>query len=199
MVDFVRNFAWFTEMRGPVLELGSYIESNQDHLDMRRAFPPGKYVGADVLDGDGVDRKIDLLDINAVRALHAEVDPNVVLCLYVLEHVWDIRGATASLGALWKKKPESWMFVATHQNQPFHGTEKYGDYWRVTADGLHRLMEESGVPDCKIFVVDNVSNPPDVLAIRQPLSMAWPGEAMSKTVRAVSLTQYASTRWEQVK
>src|SRR3990167_3326309 len=194
MVDFVRNFVWFTEIRGPVLEFGAYIEANQDHLDMRRALPPGEYVGADILDGDGVDRKVDLLDAAAVRKLCDEVRPNVVVCLYVLEHVWDIRGAAASIGALWKRNPETWLFVATHQNQPFHGTEKYGDFWRVTADGLHRLMAESGAPDCKIFVVDNVSNPQDILAIRQPLSLAWHGEAMSKTVRAVSLSQHAPMR-----
>lgn len=178
--------------------MGSFIEAEQDHLDLRRAFRPGSpYVGVDLLDGRGVDRKADLLDQEAMAALVEELRPRVVLCLYVLEHVWEIGRAAAALGAMWKQNPESWIFVATHQNQPFHGTDHYGDFWRLTAPGLRRLMDESGIPDAKIFVLQNTSNPADIVAIRQPLSMSWAGEAMTKTVQRLEVASTSPTHWEQ--
>lgn len=197
MLDFIRTFAWYADIRGPVLEIGSFIEAAQEHLDMRRAFPPGKYLGVDVLPGPGVDRQVDLFNSKELEVAVEEVGPRVVLCLYVIEHVWEIQKAAAVLGDLWRKNPESWLFVATHQNQPFHGTDHYGDFWRITALGFQRLMIESGTPDIKVFVLGDTSNPGDVLAIRQPLSVPWPGEAMSKAVSAVSVSECAPTHWEQ--
>lgn len=198
MIDFVRNFVWYADIDGPVMEIGSYIEVNQDHLDLRKAFRAGTpYLGVDVLDGPGVDRKADLLDSEQMSALVREFSPRTVLCFYVIEHVWKIREATAALAAIWNMNPESWLWVATHQNQPYHGTEKYGDYWRLTASGLGRLMDESGVPDAKIFALGDTTNPGDIIAIRQPLSKAWPGEAMTKTVQAVAMSDHRPTHWEQ--
>lgn len=198
MVDFIRTFAWYADIEGPVLEIGSYIEVNQDHLDLRRAFRAGtKYLGVDVLDGPGVDQRANLLDEAEMLCLVKETSPKVILCLYVIEHVWEIVKASQVLAALWKANQESWIFVATHQNQPFHGTDKYGDFWRLTASGLARLMDEVGVPGSKVFVLGDTSNPEDVVAIRQPFSMAWPGEAMTKTVQAVAKSDFQPTTWGQ--
>lgn len=196
MLDFVRTFVWYAEIRGPVLDVGSYVEANQEYLDFRRAFPVGtSYLGVDVLAGPGVDRKMDLLCADDVGAVLSDFCPRVVLCLYVVEHVWDIFAAARALASMWQKSLDSWLFVATHQNQPYHGTDKYPDYWRLTASGLGRLMDEAGVPDSKVFVTPNTSNPEDVIAIRQLLSQSWPDEAMSKTVVSVEAT--TSVHWEQ--
>ena len=198
MIDFIRNFVWFANVKGPVLEIGSYIEINQGHLDLRRVFSADtKYLGIDVLEGPGVDRKVDMFDAEEMSKIMCELTPKTVMCLYVIEHVWKINEAAAILGNMWKKDPESWLFVATHQNQPYHGTDHYGDFWRLTAPGLGRLMDESGVPDAKVFVLNDTSNPCDVFAIRQPLSMSWPGEAMTKTVQAVAISNYHPMHWEQ--
>lgn len=192
MIEFIRTMAHHAGISGPVLEIGSYIEVNQDHLNFRTAFPEGTpYVGVDVLEGPGVDRQVDLLNEEAMSRLVDEVQPKVVLCLYVLEHVWDIVTAARILGNLWRRNPESWLWIATHQNQPYHGTAKYGDYWRLTASGLKRLMEESGVDEPKVFTLANTNNPEDILAVRQPRSQPWPGEAMTTTSRSVSV------RWDQ--
>lgn len=187
MIGFVRDFVWHGRIDGPVLEIGSYIEANQEHLDMRRAFGAGtKYVGVDVLDGPGVDRKASVLDAGAMAAICDEVAPRVILCLYVLEHVWEIVQAAKVVCDLWKRCPEAWLWVATHQNQPYHGTDKYGDYWRMTASGLGRLMDECGIPDPKIFVLADTSNPSDVLAVRQPLALPWPDDVVGQVLTATS-------------
>lgn len=194
--DFVRTMNWYTETSGPVLEIGSYIEANQEYLDMRLAFPPGpRYVGVDLIEGSGVDQVADLLDQDRMLALVDDIQPRAVLCLYVLEHLWNIREAAKVLGSMWQRNPESWLWISTHQNQPYHGTGKYPDYWRITAEGMKRLMEESGVDDPKVFVLESTTNPEDVVAVRQPKSMAWPGEAMTKTVN--HLIRESKVKWEQ--
>lgn len=192
MIDFVRAIAWSQDVRGSVLEIGSYIEANQEHLNLRQAFPRGtSYLGVDLLEGPGVDRRVDLLNRDQMGELLAGFTPSIVLCLYVVEHMWDIRGAFEALGALWRRCPESWLFVATHQNQPFHGTDKYPDYWRLTAPGMLRAMEEAGLSGTRIFVHPDRSNPEDVVAVRQPASIGWAEEALGLAVQSMI------ARWER--
>ena len=191
MLDFVRTVAWYNNMQGPILEVGSYIEANQEHLDLRRAFPRGTpYLGTDVLTGPGVDRTMDLLDLGQVSAVVSEFKPKVILCLYVLEHVWEIQKAANSLASIWQRDPESWLFVSTHQNQPYHATGQYHDFWRITASGMKRLFDEAGLYGASVFVHPDSSNPSDVMVIRQPASMPWPTKEFEKSMFA------ATSHWE---
>ena len=183
MIDFIHSFAWFAEINGPVLEIGSYIEAGQDHLNLRRAFPrETQYLGVDRIEGAGVDRKVDMLDQSQVDALLDSYAPRVTLCLYVMEHVWDIKEAAQVLTKMWQRYPESWLFVSTHQQQAFHGTEKYPDYWRITAPGMKRLFADmSGV---HVIVSPDTNNPTDVMAVRQPASLPWPEESVKRALKA---------------
>lgn len=192
MLDLVQCASWYAAIDGPVLEVGSRVEVNQEHLDLRRAFPRGTpYLGVDVIDGPGVDRVVDLLAQAQVDALLADFTPRVTLCLYVLEHVWDVQGAARALAKIWLHCPDSWLLVSTHQRQSYHGTDKYPDYWRLTATGMRRLMEEAGVDGVHVLVSPDSSDPEDVLAIRQPATLPWPEDALKMILRA------ARTRWEQ--
>lgn len=212
---FVRWVVYYASLRGPVLEVGSYIEAQQDHLNLRKTFPDGTaYVGVDVIPivkstvpspddptqqveienkPPGVDRYGDLMDESQLLSVADEVRPQIILCLYVLEHVWEIRKAAATLGALWRRHPESWIWVATHQSHPLHGTEKYPDYWRVTVPGMRRLMDEAGIPDTHIFSHEDVTNPEDIIAIRQPSSMEWSEDIFANAIRDTSHPPQA--RW----
>ena len=193
-LDLIRNASWHLRMEGPVLEIGSYIEDNQEGLDLRQAVPRSTlYGGADVIAGPGVDVTMDLTSEASVRAAVDQMaPPRVILCLYVLEHVWDIRAATQQLAKLWRSAPEAWLWAATHQMQPYHGTAKYPDYWRVTHTALARLFAEAGIEGGHILVNPDSSNPEDVMFVRQPASQPWPEEAMRK-VLALS-----RGHWEQV-
>lgn len=201
MLEFVRDMHWYNGAdEGPVLEIGSYIEANQEHLDLRRAFRRGApYLGIDVNEGPGVDRVASLLDAGQMSAVLDSFAPKVILCLYVIEHVWDVRAAAGALAAAWKRYPESWLWVATHQNQPFHGTEKYGDFWRLTAPGLCRLMEEAGVPDGRGFVLSDPStgrsNPSDVVVVRQPASLPW--DEGAERLACAAAQACGPARWER--
>src|SRR3990167_10016975 len=102
MFDFIRNVVWHVNIPGPVLEIGSYVEAGQDHINMRMCFPPGtSYMGMDTLSGTGVDRQADLLNEAEMKALQIEFKPNVVLCLYVIEHIWKIKEAAKALAGFW--------------------------------------------------------------------------------------------------
>lgn len=192
MLDFLRTFGWHVDMGGPVLEIGSYIEENQEHLDLRQVFPRGTvYVGVDILKGHGVDKQLDLFDQTRLNALVDDLKPKTVLCLYVLEHVWEIRRAMEIFGGLWKRNPESWLWVSTHQTQPYHGTKNYADYWRITGQGMQKLFE-SEVVGGHVLLHPDMSNPTDVVAVRPPASMGWPTKAFEKTLKLVS------TCWEQL-
>lgn len=187
MLDFMRSLVWYADICGPVLEIGSYVEANQDHLDMRRAFPRGTpYLGIDTHEGPGVDRVADLMNSTQIDHLLAEHRPKVVLCLYVIEHVWVIHQAVKALADIWHRDRESWMFVGTHQNQPYHATEKYPDFWRITASGMKRIFDEANLPGANVIVFPDSSNPTDVLMVQQPGSMAWPEETFDKVRRATS-------------
>lgn len=178
MLELVRHFCG--DKGGPVLEIGSYIEAQQDHMNVRGMFPSGTpYLGVDANPGPGVDRVADLLDIDAMRQVCREVRPRIVLCLYVLEHVWDIHKAAQSLATVWQEQP-CWLLAATHQRQPFHGTPKYADYWRLTLHGLERLMTEAGVPAVKVFGHGSTSDPDDIIAVRQPFNEGWPGWSLNQ-------------------
>lgn len=181
MVELVRDFVGAEG--GTILEIGSFIEANQGHMDLRLLFRNRlAYVGVDVNPGPGVDRITNVLMPEQLEDLLNSIESlRVTLCLYVLEHVWEIQHACDVLGAIWRRHPESWLLVATHQNQPFHGTPKYGDYWRLTLDGLKKLMETAGVPDMKFFG-HGEGNPDDVLAIRQPLSGVWPAHVAARQI-----------------
>lgn len=209
---FVRNTIYFASAQGPVLDIGSYIEDKQEHLDFRLGFVnPVRYVGVDVIPPSGtvdeqgekkqvmprgVDRNGNVLDREDLLAIAKEIDPKIILCLYVLEHVWEIGKAAENLSALWNAHPQAWMFVSTHQNQPFHGTINYPDYWRITASGLRKLFADAGTPDPHVFVSQDTSNPEDVVVVRQPISMDWKdAEAIFKNV--INATMFPPRpRWE---
>ena len=193
MLDLVRAIAWHCDIRGPVLDIGSYIESGQEHLDLRRAFPrSATYVGVDIIEGPGVDRHASLLDASQMDAVVTDVTPAITVCLYVMEHVWDMHSSATALARIWQKNPNTWLMVSTHQRQPYHGTPNYPDYWRITAQGMQRLFDDTGIEGTHVIVHPNTSDPTDVLAIRQPANMAWPVEAFVMVVRSVS------EHWEQI-
>jgi hypothetical protein len=190
-INFLRSAVWQLSITGPVLEIGSYIEANQDHLNLRQAFlKETPYVGVDLLRGEGVDVIGDLTNWDQIDAIAHDVNPKVILCPYVLEHSWDIGLAAKNLGRLWNKY-DSWLWIVTHQSQPYHGTDKYGDFWRVTTQGLRRLMDVSNISGATIWTTGG-PNPEDVLAIRQPGGMVWPGEDF------IGISSRSQTTWEQV-
>lgn len=194
MLNLVRHLARAGKFKnGPVLEIGSYIEKQQDHLNMRSVFDAdAQFVGTDVNPGPGVDKVMDLLNRKQIDELLGEISPRAILCLYTLEHAWEIHEATANLAYIWQKNPNAWLIVSTHQNQPFHGTENYGDFWRLTLDGLHRLMTRSGIPAVHLMSYPVGTNPEDVVAIRPPMAMgkAKYVEILEEAMRPLSAEWY---------
>lgn len=189
MVDLVTLLAK-DHLQGPVLEIGSFLEEDQHDLDLRVAFPGQQFVGTDVSAGHGVDVVADLLDVERMTSVAEVIRPRTILCLYVLEHVWQIQQAAATLGILAQAHPEASIIVATHQNQPYHGHPPYEDYWRVTYAGMRRLMAVSGMHRGEVMVCSDTSNPEDVLYIQGPVSAPIDKQVL------VDIGAKVSKKWE---
>jgi SAM-dependent methyltransferase len=68
-------------------------------------------------------------------AFDAEFD--LVICLYVLEHVYDVQAAIAGMHA--SVRPGGRVIVAVPHVYPYH--DEPIDFWRFTSYGLTRLFE----------------------------------------------------------
>src|SRR4029077_4629847 len=71
------------DLRGPILEVGSYLVPGQEEIaDLRALFPGRSYVGIDVRPGPGVDK---LADVAALPFADASFGPAIVMNSF--EHV----------------------------------------------------------------------------------------------------------------
>ena len=62
--DFVSIVAGSFEIKEPIYEFGSLQVSSDASADLRPLFPGLQYVGADIRGGVGVDRILDVHDID---------------------------------------------------------------------------------------------------------------------------------------
>ena len=116
----------------PVYEFGSFQVLDQgSYGDLRPLFPGKQYVGCDMRPGPGVDRVLDLHDIE----LPADT-AGTVLCFDTLEHVEyphraleEIHGITRSGGM---------VVIVSLMCFPIH--EHPSDYWRYTPEGFKSLL-----------------------------------------------------------
>jgi SAM-dependent methyltransferase len=119
---------------GPILEIGSYQVSGQEHLaDLRPLFPGRPYVGLDRRPGLGVDL---VADVEALPLADGSV--GTVLALGTFEHVgrfW--RGFEEVRRVL---RPDGAVLVASPFY--FHIHAHPDDYWRFSPQALELLLED---------------------------------------------------------
>jgi len=128
----VRTMKAVFDPPGPVLEIGSRQVQQTDFGDLRAVFPGAEYVGCDVASGPGVDR------IEHIEAMSfPDGWAGTVLCLNVLEHVWDFRKGVEEI--LRVTAPGGAALVVTVFE--FHVHDYPDDYWRFTPQALERLFE----------------------------------------------------------
>jgi SAM-dependent methyltransferase len=83
---------------------------------------------------------VDVTDM----AFDAEFD--LVVCMYVLEHVYDVQAAVANMHAA--VRPGGRVIVAVPHLYPYH--DEPIDFWRFTAYGLARLFEQFSEVELKV-------------------------------------------------
>jgi SAM-dependent methyltransferase len=138
-----RNLEAFAEgvVGKRILEIGSGRQDlGTDAFSCRDLFDPSNaFVQSDVVPEYGHE----LVD---VRAIGREEAFDVILCLYVLEHVFELESAVRSMyRAL---APRGTLVLAVPHLYPYH--DEPGDYWRFTEYALRRMLEPFESTDIKV-------------------------------------------------
>jgi SAM-dependent methyltransferase len=131
--DFVSIVANTIPIKEPIYEFGSLQVAGQESFaDLRPLFPGLEYVGADMREGIGVDKVLDLHDI----ALPSE-SVGTVLCLDTLEHVEYPHKALEEIQRI--LKPDGMVVISSVMCFPIHDYPY--DYWRFTPEAFRSILK----------------------------------------------------------
>jgi len=131
--DFVSLTASVLAMEQPIYEFGSLRVPGQEGLaDLRPLFPGKEYIGADMREGPGVDKVLNLHDID----LPSE-SVSTVLCLDTLEHVEYPHRALEEIHRI--LKPNGIAVISSVMFFPIH--DHPYDYWRFTPEAFKSILK----------------------------------------------------------
>jgi len=131
--DFVAMCAVLLPYEEPVYEFGSYQVQGQELFgDLRPYFPGKSYVGCDMRMGPGVDRILDLQQIDL-----PDESVGLVLSLDTLDHVEDPRLALKEIHRI--LKPNGIVVISSFLNFPIYDSQT--DYWRFTPAAFASMMK----------------------------------------------------------
>jgi SAM-dependent methyltransferase len=130
--DYIRLLAETLPAAEPVYEFGALqVEGQEGFADLRPFFPGKTYVGCDMRPGPGVDRVLNLHDID----LPADT-AGTMICCDTLEHVeYPHRAVEEMFRVL---RPGG--FLAITSTMDFHIHDHPHDYWRFTPDAFRSLL-----------------------------------------------------------
>jgi SAM-dependent methyltransferase len=132
--EFVRICAENLPVSGPVFEFGALqVHADEVLEDLRPLFARLDYVGCDMRPGPGVDRVLNLHDIDV-----ADNSVGCVVCMDTLEHVEYPRRAVAEIRRI--LVPGGLVILSSVMNFPIHGYPN--DYWRFTPAGFASLLQD---------------------------------------------------------
>lgn len=138
-----------------VIEVGSKQYGDPSGwYDLRSLFPGKKYVGCDMSEGPGVDRIEDL-----TKMTFRDGEVGTLLCLHILEHVWDVFAAAREIRRV--VKPGGAAIVVCPFHLHLHRYPK--DYWRFTDDTMRMLFD--GFPHVVVGRHGYDTMPRDVFAV----------------------------------
>jgi SAM-dependent methyltransferase len=131
--DFVSIVKATLPIRGPIYEFGALQVPGQECFgDLRPYFPQQEYVGVDMRDGPGVDKLLNLHDID----LPSE-SVGTILCFDTLEHVEYPHRALEQIYRI--LKPDGIAVVSSVMDFPIHDYPY--DYWRFTPEAFKSIMK----------------------------------------------------------
>jgi SAM-dependent methyltransferase len=131
--DLVSIAAATLPIRGPIYEFGSLqVPGQEGFADLRPYFPDQEYVGADMRAGPGVDKVLNLHDIDL-----PEESVSTVLCFDTLEHVEYPHRALEQIHRI--LKPDGIAVISSVMNFPIHDYPY--DYWRFTPGAFKSILK----------------------------------------------------------
>lgn len=63
---------------------------------------------------------------------------DVIVCVQTIEHISNIWDLPAELKRI--LKPDGYAIIDCPWNYPYHGEPEFGDYWRISKDGMKSLF-----------------------------------------------------------
>ncbi|MHC4619004.1 MAG: methyltransferase domain-containing protein [Planctomycetota bacterium] len=131
--EFVGICAETLPLAEPIYEFGALqVPGQEGFADLRPFFPGKEYVGCDMQEGPGVDRVLNLHDID----LPSE-SAGTVLLMDTLEHVEFARRAVKEVHRI--LKPGGILVASSVMKFPIHSFPY--DYWRFTPEGFRSLFK----------------------------------------------------------
>ena len=120
------------DFRGSVLEIGSGRQDlGAEAYSLRHLFDPSvEFVQSDVNPTFGHE-------VVDVTSMDLEDRFDLIICLYVLEHVYDVSAAAENLHRA--LRPGGRLLLAVPHLYPYH--DEPIDFWRFTEHSLRRLLE----------------------------------------------------------
>jgi SAM-dependent methyltransferase len=126
-------FAQTIPVEEPIYEFGSLQVAGQEEIaDLRPYFPGRGYVGSDMREGPGVDRVLDLHDLDVETG-----SVGAAIMIDTLEHVEDPRRALAEVHRVLGARGV--VLMTSVMRFPIH--EHPHDYWRFTPEAFRSLLK----------------------------------------------------------
>ena len=131
---FIRNVSEMPNLPVPVYEFGSRrMVGQEESANIRHMFTDANYVGADYIDGLGVDV---VLDIRSIDLPDSSI--GTFICTEVLEHVDRPFEAMKEISRVLKE--DGLLVLTAPMNLEIHGSPY--DYWRFTPQGFQALLKD---------------------------------------------------------
>lgn len=130
---YVQLVADTIEINEPIFEFGSLqVHEDSELEDLRPLFRGKTYVGCDMRPGPGVDRVLNLHQLDLPNGTIG-----TAICMDTMEHVEYPRQAISELYRI--LKPGGALILSSVMNFPIHGYPN--DYWRFTPEGFRSLLK----------------------------------------------------------
>lgn len=158
-LDFVKQVIAPKDVKGKaVLEVGAR-NVNGSARSFVEAMRPRRYVGTDIVAGNGVDQ---LCSATALVDVFGEISFDVLISTEAMEHIEDWRAAIHNFKAV--LKPGGLLILTTRSwGFPYH--EYPGDFWRYEIADMQALFA-----DCEIVTLESDPSEPGVfLKARKPV------------------------------
>jgi SAM-dependent methyltransferase len=130
---FVQIVAETLPVEAPIYEFGALqVPGQEGFADLRPLFPGKEYVGCDMLEGPGVDRVLNLYDMDL-----PDETAGTVICADTLEHTEYPHKAMQEAHRVLKRG--GFVAISSVMDYPIHSSPY--DYWRFTPEGFKSILQ----------------------------------------------------------
>lgn len=131
--QFVKIITETLPINEPIFEFGSFqVPGQEGFADLRPFFPNKEYIGCDIRRGPGVDR---ILDLHQIELPSESI--GTIFIIDTLEHVEFLRKALKEVHRV--LKPNGLLVISSVMKFPIHDYPH--DYWRFTPEGFNSLLK----------------------------------------------------------